>query len=97
MAFFSIIKSESDWLTIEGDNMTNHPTFGDKLENVEYEVVGKVQTPYYLSFEKGISSIGNGKISSFIVIPQENFKIPAYMEVYVTVEGAKELNSYSNK
>lgn len=32
MAFFSIIKSESDWLTIEGDNMTNHPTFGDKLE-----------------------------------------------------------------
>ena len=69
----------------------------DKLENVEYEVVGKVQTPYYLSFEKGISSIGNGKISSFIVIPQENFKIPAYTEVYVTVEGAKELNSYSNK
>lgn len=69
----------------------------DKLENVEYEVVGKVQTPYYLSFEKGISSIGNGKISSFIVIPQENFKIPAYTEAYVTVEGAKELNSYSNK
>ncbi|WP_278600476.1 FtsX-like permease family protein [Clostridium tertium] len=68
----------------------------DKLENVEYEVVGKVQTPY-LSFEKGISSIGNGKISSFIVIPQENFKIPAYTEAYVTVEGAKELNSYSNK
>ncbi len=37
MAFFSIIKSESDWLTIEGDNMTNHPTFGDKLENVDYK------------------------------------------------------------
>lgn len=69
----------------------------DKLENVEYEVVGKVQTPYYLSFEKGTSSIGNGKISSFIVIPQENFKIPAYTEAYVTVEGAKELNSYSSK
>lgn len=69
----------------------------EKLENVEYEVVGKVHTPYYLSFEKGTSSIGNGKISSFVVIPQENFKIPAYTEAYVTVEGAKELNSYSNK
>ncbi|WP_195428200.1 ABC transporter permease [Clostridium sp. D46t1_190503_E9] len=69
----------------------------DKLEIVEYEVVGKVQTPYYLSFEKGTSSIGSGKISSFIVIPQENFKIPAYTEAYVTVDSAKKLNSYSDK
>lgn len=72
-------------------------SLSDKLENLEYEVVGKVQTPYYLSFQKGTSSIGSGKVSSFIVIPQENFKIPAYTEAYVTVDGAKKLNSYSNK
>lgn len=69
----------------------------EKLALVEYEIVGKVRTPNYLSFEKGSSSIGNGKISSFIVVPQENFKIEAYTEAYVTVEGAKKLNSYSDK
>ena len=69
----------------------------ESLENIEYEVVGKVQSPYYLSAEKGASSIGSGKISSYIAVPIDNFKIPAYTETYVTVSGAKDLNSYSDK
>ncbi|WP_066893262.1 FtsX-like permease family protein [Clostridium nigeriense] len=69
----------------------------ESLENTEYEIVGKVQTPYYLSYEKGTSTIGNGKVSSYVVIPIDNFKIPAYTEVYVTINGAKSLNSYSKK
>ncbi|WP_051993198.1 ABC transporter permease [Clostridium sartagoforme] len=72
-------------------------SLSDKLENIEYEVVGKVRTPYYLSYEKGTSDIGSGKIASFIIIPQENFKVPAYTEVYITVNEAKKLNSYSDK
>lgn len=72
-------------------------SLSDKLENIEYEVVGKVRTPYYLSYEKGTSDIGSGKITSFIVIPQENFKLPAYTEVYITLDDAKKLNSYSDK
>ena len=40
---------------------------GKSLENTEYEIVGKVQTPTYLSYEKGSSNIGNGKISRYIL------------------------------
>ena len=69
----------------------------ESLENTEYEVVGKVQTPYYLSNEKGTTNIGNGKISSYIVVPLDNFKIPAYTETYVTINGAKEFNSFSDE
>lgn len=72
-------------------------SLSDKLENIEYEVVAKVRTPYYLSYEKGTSDIGSGKITSFIVIPQENFKLPAYTEVYITLDDAKKLNSYSDE
>lgn len=75
----------------------NNDNLSDKLENTEYEVVGKVQTPYYLSSEKGTSNIGNGKVSSFVVVPLDNFKIQAYTETYVTINDAKELNSYSDK
>lgn len=67
----------------------------ESLDVTEYEIVGKVQTPNYLSFEKGTSNIGSGKISSFIVIPNENFKLPVYTEVYLTIDNVKELNSYS--
>lgn len=69
----------------------------DDLKNIEYKVVGKVQTPYYLSFEKGNTNIGNGQVRSFIMIPQENFKSKVYTDIFVTVEGAKELNSYKDE
>lgn len=75
----------------------NDEDLSESLENTEFEVVGKVQTPYYLSSEKGTTNIGSGKVSSYVVVPLENFKIPAYTETYVTINGAKELNSYSDK
>lgn len=75
----------------------NSEDLNESLENTEYEIVGKVQTPYYLSSEKGTSSIGNGKVSSYVVIPLDNFKIPAYTEAYVTINGAKKEDGYSDK
>lgn len=68
----------------------------DNIKKTEYKVVGKVQTPYYLSFEKGSSSIGNGQVRNFIMIPQGDFKMPAYTDIFATVNGAKELNSYKD-
>lgn len=69
----------------------------DTLKNTEYKVVGYVQTPYYLSFEKGSSNIGNGQVRNFIMIPQENFKLEVFTEIFATVTGAKELNSYNDE
>ncbi len=68
----------------------------EDLKYTQYTVVGLVQTPYYLSFEKGNSSIGNGQISAFIMIPEDNFKLEVYTDIYATVEGAKDLYSYGN-
>ncbi|NLK44825.1 MAG: FtsX-like permease family protein [Tissierellia bacterium] len=69
----------------------------EDLKNTEYTVVGLVQTPYYLSFEKGSSNIGNGQVRSFIMIPEDNFKLEVYTDIYATVEGVKELNSYGEE
>lgn len=65
------------------------------LKESEYTIVGVGTTSYYLSIEKGSSSIGNGKLNSFIVVPPETFNIDAYTEIYVAVNGAKELISYT--
>jgi len=74
-----------------------HEPLTDNLKNTEYKVVGFVQTPYYLSFEKGSSNIGNGQIRNFIMIPQENFKLDVFTEIFATVKGAKTLNSYNDE
>ncbi len=75
----------------------NNEDLSDDLVNTEFTVVGRVQVPYYLSFEKGSSSIGNGRVASFIIIPQENFELEVYTDIYLTVEGAKEINSYTDE
>lgn len=63
----------------------------------EFTVVGTVETPNYMTFEKGTSNIGNGKVSTFIMISEDDIKMDYYSEVLVTVKGAKELNSFDKK
>ena len=69
----------------------------DNLKTTEYTIVGIVETPYYLSFDKGSTTIGNGEIGSFIMIPQEDFKSDIYTEVFVTAKDAKALDTFSQE
>ena len=55
------------------------------LRKEEYKVVGYVETPYYLSQEKGNSSIGSGVIEGAIMIPESDFKMNTYTEIFLTV------------
>lgn len=68
----------------------------ETLKTSEYTVVGTVYTPYYLSYEKGSSSIGSGKVNYFIMVPQSDFITDYFSEVHVTVQGAREKNSYQD-
>ncbi|MEG1311897.1 MAG: FtsX-like permease family protein [Romboutsia sp.] len=69
----------------------------ESLKKTEYRVVGYVETPYYLSYEKGSSSIGSGVIDKVVMIPQEDFKMNEYTEVFLTVNDVKSENSYSDE
>lgn len=70
---------------------------GNSIKADEFTIVGIVETPYYISFERGTSSIGSGKVNNFIMIPQEDFKIPVYTDIFLTVKGALETASYDDK
>ena len=80
-------------IKLYGDNKED---IGDTLKNTEYKVVGKVKTPYYLSNAKGSSNIGNGQLDSFIMIPNREFKLDDYTEIYVTAKDSKKFNSYDS-
>ncbi len=56
------------------------------LENfafTEYKIVGVVNSPLYIQFERGNSAIGNGKVSGFMYLLPEGFDCDAYTELYV--------------
>ena len=62
----------------------------------EFEIVGIIRSPQYISFERGNSLVGSGKIGTFIYIPDSVFTNDYYSEVYVTVNGADTLEPGSD-
>ena len=52
----------------------------------EYTVVGTAYSPLYLSYERGTTSLGNGKLSAFVYIPEEGFNMEYYTEMYVSCQ-----------
>ncbi len=69
----------------------------ESLSNTSYTIVGAGNSAFYLSFVRGSTSIGNGKIGSFAVIPSQAFKMDAYTEIYAAVKDALELTSYTKQ
>ncbi|WP_162840258.1 ABC transporter permease [Acetanaerobacterium elongatum] len=68
----------------------------DSLKVTSFKVVGAVMSPYYIAYDRGTTTIGNGKVNSYLIIPEEDFNLPVYTDVYVTVNGAREALSYSD-
>lgn len=69
----------------------------DTLKHREYEVVGIVYTPYYLAFDIGESEVGSGTVDYCMMLQNSEFNSEYYTEIFATVEGAKQLNTYDEK
>ena len=69
---------------------------GFMLANKTYTVVGKVTTPYYLSYQYDSTSVGSGKIGQIMYVYPEEFLAPVYSGVYATIEDAAQENCYND-
>ncbi len=69
------------------------------LKYDEFTIVGVVQTPYWVSYERGVTTAGSGKLGDFIYVNNDAFtdKITYYSEAYITLEGADEFEAYSEE
>ena len=80
--------------TILIDNSYNNDTL-EEFKYKEYKVVGLVDSPLYLSGERGTTSIGNGRVTAAIFIPEEGFNFDYYKEAYVSLQ--KNFHIYTKK
>lgn len=69
----------------------------ESLKNEEFTIVGIVEGPSYISFERGSTNIGNGSIDIFAMIPEESFNLPVYTDVYLTVKEARGALTYDKE
>lgn len=69
----------------------------DTFKDTEYTVVGIVYTPCYVSYDLGSSGIGNGHINYCIYVGDDEFKNNYYTECYAVIDGAKDMDTYSDE
>ena len=68
----------------------------DDLEcftKTEYTIVGLAQSSNYIQFERGNTSLGNGRISGFMYLPWESFDTDYYTEILVKFDQDYEIYS----
>lgn len=76
-----------------GDTLKIEPTVGDiktstYLKKTEFKIVGKAESPMYITFQHGNTNVGNGTISFFAMIPAEDFAYEKYTELYVKTKAS---------
>jgi len=69
----------------------------DTLKTDTYEIVGIVSSPLFIGYKKGQTNVGSGEIDSFIMLPEEDFSMPYYTELYATIKGASQLEPFSKE
>lgn len=84
---------EAEFLTATGKQIGDKIILkeDEEIKNTELEIVGTVTSPLYIDRERGSTKLGSGKINYYILVPKELFAMDVFTEMYLTVEGTKEL------
>ncbi len=73
---------------------TGTGSFEDALTREEYTIVGTADSPLYIGIERGSSTLGTGKVSAFVLLPESAFALDYYTDAYLLLEGAADLMTY---
>ena len=84
-----------------GDTVSVYTTdsenpLSDSLVRDSWTVVGIVMNPQYISYERGNTTIGDGSIDTYIMIPESNFCYEVYTDVYLTMEDAAAYGAFDD-
>ena len=61
----------------------NHDEDLEHFNWKEYTIVGVVQSPLYIQYERGNTALGNGTITGFVYLLPEAYDSEAYTEAYI--------------
>lgn len=69
----------------------------ESLKVTEYEIVGTINTPSYVGFQYGTTTVGDGEIDTYILIPEEDFAFDVYTYVDLTLQETEGLDPFEDE
>lgn len=73
----------------------NHEDTLNSLNYKEFKIVGRVNSVYYLNFQRGSTTVGNGSLAGFIYLDKQAFNMPRYTEMFITLDDSEFIYSES--
>ena len=67
------------------------------LKTNDLQIVGTVRSPMYISTDRGTTKFGSGVINYYLYVSPDNINANIYTNIYITVNGAKDLKCYDDK
>ena len=79
-----------------GSTLTLEPgeDMEDALTSSTFTVVGIAESPLYIALDRGTSTLGDGSVSGFLLLPEASFALDYYTVAYISAEDAREKDAY---
>ncbi len=94
-------KKIGDYIDIEPEETeSTGTTDGEEteyLKNKTLKIVGVVESPLYISRERGNTKLGTGVINYYIYVNKENVNSDVYTEIYITLQNRDKYQTGSHK
>ncbi|MBO4418551.1 MAG: ABC transporter permease [Oscillospiraceae bacterium] len=68
----------------------------EALSFESYRVVGFVESPLYISLDRGTSTLGDGSVAGFVILPEDGFALDYSTVVYLRASDAAALDAYAD-
>ena len=87
-----------DTIKVQVDNITDDDGNDvSVLKTNDLQIVGTVRSPMYISTDRGTTKLGSGVINYYLYVSPDNINTNIYTNIYITVNGAKDLKCYDDK
>lgn len=78
-----------------GDEIPISLGTADGLNAERFTVTAVVESPLYISIDRGTGSLGDGSVDAYVMLPKASFALDYYTLCNVIAEGAREKDAYS--
>ena len=83
--------------TADSGASSGQPSSNSHSTKHTYTIVGIAHSPVYISRTRENSSVGNGSVNGFVVLPKDCFARKIYSQIYLELEGLSKYNCYRDK
>lgn len=73
--------------------LDNEDEYRYVFADCEFTVTGVVSSPFYISFDRGNTSLGGGKLDFYLYLHPEAYKLNVYTDMYVLLDGSRDMDN----